>query len=149
MSDFRSIRHHMSKSPTWWTWVSMMKRCSYPKDKEFKNYGGRGISICRTWRSFEGFHVAMGDRPEGTTLDRIDRDGHYVIENCRWSTNTEQVRNRSNTRYLEYKGQRLPLAEWSDKLSVSYATLIKRHSYGWSSAKILETPIRPRRMKHD
>ena len=80
-------------------WRSMKDRCSNPKYPGFKNYGARGISVCERWiNSFPNFLADMGNRPKGTSIDRINNDGNYDPANCKWSTNAAQMRNRRGTK---------------------------------------------------
>lgn len=88
------MRGNVGASRTYKTWESMMRRCSNPKDKDYENYGGRGITICIDWYSFENFLADMGPRPEGMTLDRKEVNGNYEPANCRWATPLEQAQNR-------------------------------------------------------
>ena|SRR5690348_8244990 len=83
------------ETPTHFSWRAMMARCSNPRFHQFKDYGGRGILVCERWKQFENFLADMGERPHGLTLDRINNDGNYEPENCRWATRKQQ---NSNTR---------------------------------------------------
>jgi len=93
LADLRRT-HGLRHSITYKSWHMMHQRCSNPNNGAYKNYGGRGISICERWNKFENFHADMGDRPPGKSIDRIDNDGNYSQENCRWATPLQQNRNK-------------------------------------------------------
>ena len=108
------LRHgharHGSETPTWTSWQAMRSRCRYPdRDTEAKHIN-RGIAVCDRWLSFDDFLADMGERPDGTTLDRIDNDGDYEPGNCRWATPTEQARNRRNARLNFHSAVEVALA---------------------------------------
>lgn len=94
----RSFRHGMVGSPTYRSWSQMKVRCQVPTNHKFKDYGGRGITVCDRWQSFANFLVDMGDRPPGTSLDRINNDGNYEPGNCRWADAKTQRNNRRDSK---------------------------------------------------
>jgi len=129
-------------SPTYKAWANMRKRCNTPSCVQYKYYGGKGITICQTWDDFAVFLADMGQRPDGMTLDRIDTKKGYSKDNCRWANQTMQVRNRSNTRYVEALGQRMPIAEWAEKTGLTYYTILLRLRRGLTEHDAVTLPKR-------
>jgi len=131
-------------SPTYQSWHAMKSRCCSPADQAFEQYGGRGITVCEKWMRFEGFLGDMGERPEGTSLDRIDNDGNYEPGNCRWATPSEQQRNTRQNLMLTFDGATLCVAEWADRIGMNSNTLWSRIvKSGWPVEKALTTPPIP------
>lgn len=116
----------------YWVWAALIQRCTNPHAKGYPNYGGRGVSVCARWRdSYDAFLEDMGRRPSpGHCIDRIDNDGPYSPENCRWATRLEQNRNRRGRRLIELAGERVCLAVAAERLGLTYETARKRLNRG-------------------
>jgi hypothetical protein len=122
----------------------MLHRCENPLNKQFSDYGGRGIRVCKKWKTFEGFFDDMGHRSNGMTLDRIDNNGNYGKENCKWSTVREQNRNSRHTNSIEFRDEIRCLTGWAEHLGIKLASLSNRiHTCGWTIEEALTTPVRP------
>lgn len=149
VSETHFIHGHNSyhQSKTHKTWHSMLQRCNNPKCQEYKNYGGRGIKVCKAWMKFEGFLQDMGERPPNLTLDRKNNDGDYCKENCRWITNKEQQRNKRTNRAITIGDETKCVAGWCEELGLRYHTVITRLQRGWSDEEALEIVPRKRKTK--
>lgn len=131
--------HGMSKGQTYKIWAGIRKRCNYKKDKDFDYYGGRGIRVCERWEKFENFFKDMGERPKGMTLDRIDNNGNYCKENCRWISRKRQMNNTRYNHLLTYKGKTMSMMDWSEYLEIPYSRIRTRiNTFGWSIEKTFE-----------
>jgi hypothetical protein len=133
----------MSYTKEFSVWKAMKKRCSNPNNSDFPIYGGQGIRVCPRWReSFENFFHDMGKVPPGCTLDRIDNDGDYCPENCKWASKTEQSRNRRNSRFFKYKGETRCIADWANVAGINRSTLYGRLNKGWPIDRALSQGVR-------
>lgn len=143
----RRIKHLMSKRPEYKAWQQIKVRCLNPKDRNFPNYGGRGITIAAEWiSSFESFYEHVGARPSSShSIDRIDNNGDYEPGNVRWATVVEQGRNRRTCRAITFQGRTQLFQEWADEMGLHKATLETRlDRFGWSLERALLTPPRPK-----
>ena len=123
--------------------MSMVQRCQNPKNPSYRNYGGRGIYVCDRWREgVAAFHADMGDPPDGMTLDRIDNDGPYSPENCRWSTRREQASNTRRTKTFEFRGEQLTTSEIARRTGFNRTTIDARLKRGWSVEDAASQPLR-------
>lgn len=128
----RSRTHGQSRSPTYRSWQAALERCHNPKSERFSMYGARGVVVCERWRrSFQAFLSDMGERPQGKTLDRIDLNGPYSPDNCRWATMQQQARNRTSNHVVSFRGEALPLAGVPRCTGLSYQAFRKRIARGW------------------
>lgn len=120
----------------------MKNRCLNPNAKSWRRYGGRGITICTSWlNSFETFLSDMGPRPSRKhSLDRIDNDRGYSPRNCRWVLKKDQARNRSSTKFIHYKGERMSVKDAAERSGISVYALYQRILAGWPEARWF-TPV--------
>lgn len=143
----RRRTHGKSHTKFYQQYYGMIKRCELKTHKEYKDYGGRGIKVCTEWRNdFQKFYdwSLNNGYKNGLTIDRIDVNGDYCPENCRWITLPKQMTNKRNNIILEYNGKILTLKEWSmqENVSVPYGTLLRRYHKGWDIKDILFKEVR-------
>ena len=136
-----------SKSPLYSRWRSMIRRCESSKDNGYKDYGGRGISVCNDWHNFDIFEkwayengYSKSENTYDCTLDRIDVDGNYCPENCRWIGMKGQCNNRRSNHYIELNGIIHTLKEWAEIYNIDYRTVKGRLHRGWSEYESLTIP---------
>ena len=127
------------------TWKNMKRRCYDPTNKRAKFYLEKGVTVCDEWRNdysaFRNWALKNGYK-KGLTIDRINNDGNYCPENCRWATAKIQANNQSRNRLLTYNGETLTMSEWADKLGITYGTINHRVQRGWPMTRIVNTPQR-------
>jgi hypothetical protein len=125
-------------------WTQMQKRCDDDRNPSFKDYGGRGIFVCESWRSFDQFIADMGPRPVGAVMDRIDNDGPYIPGNCRWTNRIVSSGNRRNCLYVERNGERVALKTYmrAAGMIADYRMVAKRIQKGMAIADALVVPRR-------
>lgn len=128
------------KTKLYAVWASMKQRCGNPNNPRYRNYGGRGIYIASEWNDYESFYewsISHGYR-EGLSIDRIDNDGPYSPDNCRWATDYEQANNTSRNRKIVYNGQELNLQEVCNLIGVPLTTVHERiDRLGWNMGEAL------------
>jgi hypothetical protein len=123
----------------------MIRRCCNPNEPSYKDYGGRGIAICKDWLDdFMNFYdwAVVNDYKDDLSIDRINNNGNYEPSNCRWATKKEQANNTRKTIFLTYKGETKPASEWAEITGIKKDTITMRKRSGWSDEKIIETPMR-------
>lgn len=128
------------QSRTYASWSGMLQRCTNPNAPAFRNYGARGITVAPEWLDFASFLSDMGERPEGTTLDRVDNAKGYSKDNCRWATIREQQQNRRVNVHVDYNGESFCVSALARKLDLKRATLVYRMRQGWPIDRWGERP---------
>ncbi len=136
----RAPNHGMARTPEYVSWRSMMTRCFNENHKSFHRYGGRGITVCEEWQTFQNFYADMYPRPEGHSLERINSDLGYYPENCKWSSRLEQSNNLSSNVNLTFNGKTQSVSMWARELDIPVRTLHNRIANGWTTDKALTTP---------
>lgn len=132
-TDRPHITHGKTKDPLYQVWRGMKDRCLNPNSKERKYYGGRGIEICDQWKDdFQAFYdwSINNGYAKGLSIDRIDNNGNYSPDNCRWATRSMQARNKRDTVIVNVCGITKPLAEWSEISGVHISALRERYRKG-------------------
>lgn len=130
-------------STTYQIWASMVKRCANPNCHAYKDYGGRGITVCEGWMKFENFLQDMGQRPMGLQLERRNNSLGYFKDNCYWATRKQQARNKRNTRVFTAFGVTACLPELCERFGISNRIVQERlRRYHWTLEKSLTTPSR-------
>lgn len=135
------IKHGLHGTKEYRIWQNIKRRCYSKKSRQYKDYGGRGIFMCKSWKkSFFNFYKDMGKCPkEHLTLDRINNNKGYSKSNCRWETRSVQALNTRRTVYLTMGGVKKPLYDWARELNLHAASLYSRKRLGWTDEKILTT----------
>lgn len=132
--------HGLSNLKIYRTWAHMMERCYVSSHTDYANYGGRGITVCQQWHDPQKFFFDMGDQPQNLSLDRINNDGPYSPDNCRWATPKEQQNNKRFNHQLTFKNETRTIAEWAELLQIPLARIYARVCRGWPIERILTEP---------
>lgn len=143
--EYRKIHGFTKKERLYNIWQAMKNRCYTKSHWQYQNYGGRGIIVCEEWKSnylsFRNWALENG-YADNLTIDRIDVNGNYEPNNCRWVSMYEQTRNQRTNRFLTYKGKTQIMKDWAKEMDLSYTVLGWRIRNGWSVEKALTTPIK-------
>ncbi len=144
-----NYRHGMAGTLIYDIWAAMKRRCHSKTCKDYYLYGGRGITVCERWRnSFQSFFDDMGERPAGMMIERIDNDGPYSPENCKWATAIEQANNKRpcgpsiRSRFLTVNGKTATIAEWARTIGLNVNTLRGRVRDGWPDHEVVSNVMK-------
>jgi hypothetical protein len=143
-----SAKHGFSRVgkriPEYKVWCGIIQRCTNQNYPKWKDYGGRGITICERWRDFPNFYKDIGPRPTPKhTVERINNEKGYEPGNVEWATKLVQGNNKRNNRLITFQGKTLTVSQWSRELNLPYFTLMYRIKNGWTAEETLTTPVRP------
>lgn len=142
--SLRNTTHNLSKTKLCSIWRSMKGRCLNPKDQAYKNYGGRGVTICEEWsNNFVAFYnwAINNGYSEELSIDRIDNNGNYEPSNCRWATRKVQANNKRDNHYLIYNGKSQTISQWANELNIKPHTILRRLNLGWSVERALSEGV--------
>jgi len=147
MRNEMNYSHGMSGTSEYKAWINMKDRCFNPNHSRYSDWGGRGITVCDRWKnSFKNFLADMGMKPSPKhSIDRIDNDGDYCPENCRWATRVEQENNKSTNRLITIACVTLTMAQWTKEMGFAKSVIQDRLNLGWSEYKAVMTPVRYQR----
>ncbi len=140
-TSVRPSRHGHRNTLMYGVWQTMRARCQNPATLYYANYGGRGIKVCERWNYYLNFLADMGERPHGMTLDRIDNDGDYSPDNCRWATRVEQMNNSRINRFITVNGERLTVAQAARKTGIAANVINRRLGLGWPEDVAATFPV--------
>lgn len=139
----RETKHGLGHVVEYSIWLGMKARCGNPNNDHYYLYGERGITVCPEWVSdFGQFYADMGPRPSNKhSIDRIDNNGGYCKENCRWTTRDVQNRNTRQNRILSHNGEAKTITDWAADLNTKQSTIQGRLKRGWTIEKAVTTPV--------
>ena len=138
------LKHGLNDHPLYVIWKDIRQRCNNENQLAYKDYGGRGIDVCKEWNDFQSFYDwanSNGYAP-GLEIDRIDNNGNYCPQNCRWTTHKENNNNKRSNVYLSYNGRTQTVTQWAEELGVNVATIYWRLKHWHDIEKVLFTPVR-------
>jgi len=139
----KRFRHGQRRASTYRSWEAAKARCENSRNIRYPLYGGRGIRMCQSWSDdFRNFLRDMGERPVNHSLDRIDNDGPYSPDNCKWSTRVEQGRNTTRNHLLTIAGETLTVSDWSRRSGINPRTICKRLKRGWAVERAVTEALR-------
>lgn len=151
--SYRLIKttHGMTKTPLYKVYRCMLQRCYNPKDKSYKNYGGRGIYVCKEWKTSASAFLCWAKETykSGLMLERINNDKGYSPKNCRWATRKEQNRNKRSNVFITFNGETKILRDWAYAQGLSPFTVSQRVYIGWTYEEALELKKRKTRSRNE
>ena len=138
--------HKMTGTSEYKAWKSMKNRCFNPNYQYYSHYGGRGIKVCDRWLNSDNFLADMGTKPSPKhSIDRIDNDGDYCPENCRWATKAEQDNNKRNNHLITINDVTLTITQWEKKMGYGENVIFMRLKLGWTEFDAVMTPVKQRK----